>query len=52
MFGYDADEEGRAARFVENNPEVTVWVPLIDEGITKAQAGQILAQVGIKEACT
>ncbi len=52
VFGYDADEEGRAARFVENNPEVTVWFPLIEEGITKSQARQILAQAGIKEPRT
>lgn len=52
VFGYDADEKDRAARFVENNPEVRVWFPLIDEGITKPAARQILAQAGIQEPRT
>lgn len=52
VFGYDADEKERAQRFVENNPEVTVWFPLIDEGITKPMARQILAQAGIQEPRT
>lgn len=52
VFGYDADEVGRGMRFTENNPEVTAWFPLIEEGITKSQARQILAQSGIKEPRT
>lgn len=52
VFGYDADEVDRANRFIENNPEVRVWFPLLDEGITKSTARQILLQHGIKEPVT
>lgn len=52
IFGYDADEVTRAERFTANNPEVRTWFPLIDEGITKSMARQILLQHGIKEPVT
>lgn len=52
VFGYDADERHRAERFAENNPEVTAWFPLIDAGITKDMARQMLKQVGIVEPIT
>ena len=52
VFGYDADEITRAERFKENNPEVNVWFPLIDEKITKNMARQILANAGIQEPIT
>lgn len=52
VFGYDADEKDRAARFVENNPEVNTWFPLIEAGITKSEARQMLAQAGIQEPRT
>lgn len=52
VFGYDADEQGRAATFVQNNPEVSVWFPLIERGITKPMARQILMQAGIAEPIT
>lgn len=52
VFGYDADEIDRAERFVENNPEVTTWFPLIERGITKTVARQILAKNGIVEPIT
>ena len=52
VFGYDANEQSRAARFVENNPEVRTWFPLIEEGVTKDMARQILLNVGIQEPRT
>ena len=52
VFGYDAGEQDRAARFAANNPEVRTWFPLIDEGITKDTARQILAKEGIQEPIT
>lgn len=52
VFGYDADEKERAARFVENNPEVRVWFPLIEENINKPMARQILVNAGIQEPVT
>lgn len=52
VFGYDAGEADRAARFVENNPEVTPWFPLLERGITKSEARQMLMQAGIDEPIT
>lgn len=52
VFGYDADEVSRAERFRENNPEVRVWFPLIEENINKPMARQILARAGIVEPVT
>lgn len=52
VFGYDAGEADRAARFVENNPEVTPWFPLLECGITKSEARQMLMQAGIDEPIT
>lgn len=52
VFGFDADEEGRAATFSENNPEVRVWYPLVQRGITKSMARQILFDAGIAEPIT
>lgn len=52
VFGYDADEKARAERFVENNPEVTAWFPLLEQAITKNEARQMLIQAGIQEPRT
>lgn len=52
VFGYDANEKGRAREFVENNPEIRTWFPLIERGITKTDARQILLQAGIVEPAT
>lgn len=52
VFGYDADESDRADKFIENNPEVTTWFPLIERGITKQMARQMLAHAGIREPVT
>jgi hypothetical protein len=52
VFGYDADEQGRAIRFCENNPEVNEWFPLIEQGINKDMARQMLVQAGIAEPVT
>ena len=49
VFGYDANEKDRADLFRENNPEVREWFPLVEGGITKPQARQILLQNGIRE---
>ncbi len=52
VFGYDADEAERAQRFSDNNPEVTTWFPLLEKGITKAEARQRLMLAGISEPRT
>lgn len=52
VFGYDADEGDRAEFFVQNNPEVRAWFPLVEKGITKFMARQMLAAAGIQEPRT
>lgn len=52
VFGFDFDERDRAERFAENNPEVTAWFPLIESGITKNMARQMLKEAGIAEPVT
>ena len=52
VFGFDADERHRADRFAENNPEVRAWFPLIEAGITKDTARQMLKAAGILEPIT
>lgn len=47
VFGFDHDETARAERFIANNPEVKLWAPLIEHGITKGQCKYILEQAGI-----
>jgi 3'-phosphoadenosine 5'-phosphosulfate sulfotransferase (PAPS reductase)/FAD synthetase len=52
VFGYDANERARAARFVDNNPEVQAYFPLIERGLAKTDCRQLLAQACIKEPRT
>jgi len=52
VFGYSAEEEARATRFMENNPEVDAWFPLIENGVTKAMAREYLLRSGVVEPRT
>lgn len=52
VFGYDADEKKRAKRFLYDNPEVNAWFPLVEKGINKDMARQMVAQAGIAEPRT
>jgi hypothetical protein len=52
VFGFDASELNRAHEFIYNNPEVHTWFPLIERGIIKSDARQMLMQAGIKEPRT
>lgn len=52
VFGFDASEPGRAQDFIANNPEVRTWFPLIERGITKMDARQMLMENGIHEPIT
>lgn len=52
VFGFDASERRRGRKFQENNPEVNAWFPLIEEGVTKSEARQMLKQAGIVEPLT
>lgn len=47
VFGYTVGEEGRAARFREQNFDVDMRTPLIDAGITKADCLATIREAGI-----
>ena len=47
VFGFTADEGGRADRLSANNPELLLDWPLIERGITKAACFAMLAEAGI-----
>jgi 3'-phosphoadenosine 5'-phosphosulfate sulfotransferase (PAPS reductase)/FAD synthetase len=47
VFGFDSSEVARANRFRENNPEVNLCVPLIDENISKLDCLLTLEAEGI-----
>jgi hypothetical protein len=48
VFGFDADEAGRAQRFLENQPEVRLWTPLITKGMSKDACMLRIQEVGIE----
>lgn len=48
VMGYDAAEQKRVDNFKKNNPEVNMWAPLLDKGITKANALALLQRFDIK----
>ncbi len=50
VFGYTADgpDVARATRLRENYPELKIWTPLIDKGITKFAALAMLENAGIE----
>ena len=49
VWGFDADERQRFIRFQKNNPLARSVAPLIDAGITKREAREILLRAGIQE---
>ena len=48
VFGYTAEERDRAEQFRQNNPDVTLWCPLIDEGLHKSDCLAIVERAGIR----
>ena len=48
IFGFDKSEEARAERFRQNNPEVTLETPLIDQGISKGDCLRMIREAGIE----
>tara|TARA_R110000796_G_scaffold167313_3_gene284210 strand:+ start:10900 stop:11709 length:810 start_codon:yes stop_codon:yes gene_type:complete len=48
VFGFTSEEAKRADRFRGNNPEVTLWTPLIEKMITKADTLAYLRDAGIE----
>jgi len=49
VFGYTADTQDakRSVRFVEQNPGVDAWFPLVERGITKGECLALLDRAGI-----
>lgn len=48
VFGYTIEERDRAERFRRNNPEVSLWCPLIDDGLRKSDCLAIIERAGIR----
>jgi|JI9StandDraft_1071089.scaffolds.fasta_scaffold239069_2 3'-phosphoadenosine 5'-phosphosulfate sulfotransferase (PAPS reductase)/FAD synthetase len=48
VFGYTVEEQHRADRFREQNPEVTLCTPLIDAGLTKDDCLAMIDRAGIE----
>lgn len=48
VFGFDAGESKRVGNFRSNNPEVRLWAPLHDRGITKAECLHIIEAARIE----
>lgn len=48
VFGFDSSEAKRVDRFQQNNPEVKLVVPLIDENISKEECLRILSEQEIE----
>jgi len=48
VFGYTAEERERADDFIESNPEVDLWTPLLSHGLTKADCLAMLKEAGIE----
>jgi hypothetical protein len=47
VFGFDVSEIDRALQFAANQPEVALWCPLLDAGISKQQCFEELAGASI-----
>jgi hypothetical protein len=47
VFGYTAEEEGRANRFIDANNDVDCVFPLLEKGITKKQCLEFVDDMGI-----
>jgi len=48
VFGYTAEEQGRADRFIDANNEVNLDTPLIDRGLTKPDCLAMVQDAGIE----
>ena len=48
VFGYTAEEQRRADRFREQNPDVTLRTPLIERGLTKGDCLALIDRAGIE----
>jgi len=48
VFGYTSEEVHRADRFRDQNPDVDLWTPLIERGLTKSDCLAMVDRAGIK----
>ena len=48
VFGMTADERARIDRFERNNPELYLWWPLLERGLTKQDCFDIIRRAGIE----
>ena len=48
IFGFTAEEEDRLNRFIDNNNEIDVRAPLIEQGLTKGEVLAMVQRAGIK----
>lgn len=48
VFGFTVEERKRADDFRRLNPEVDLWTPLIDEGMTKGDCHAMVREAGIE----
>lgn len=48
VFGFDAGEYSRIEKFKENNPEVKLWAPLYERGVSKSDCLHIIQNAGIE----
>ena len=48
VFGYDAGESDRVKKFIQNNPELKIWLPLVEKGLDKAACLSIIDDAGIE----
>ena len=48
VFGYTVEEQDRADRFIDSNPDVDLWTILIEMGLDKQACKALLDRAGIK----
>jgi hypothetical protein len=48
VFGFTSEETSRAKRFVEQNPEVDLYAPLVEQNVSKKDCFKVLQDAGIQ----
>lgn len=50
VFGLHIGEDHRIDEFLDDEPDVHVWLPLVERGMTKADCHKMIADAGIEQA--
>lgn len=50
VFGLHVGEESRIEDFLDDEPDIQVWLPLVERGLTKEDCHKMLADAGIEQA--